>query len=174
MPEHRRHERLDVVGQGEVAAGQEGRRLGRAVQRHARAGTAAEADLGTRARRSDEVDEVVLDRSAHLDRPDRIAHREELLGRRHERHRVERFCTRPIPSRDAALAGTIRVAEADPDEEPVELGLGQRECALELDRVLGREDQEGVGQGPGLALDRTPAAPPSPRAGPTGSAASPG
>ena len=46
-----------------------------------------------------------------------------------------------------------RVAEADPHQEPVELGLGQRVGALVLDRVGGREHVEGVGQREGLALD---------------------
>jgi hypothetical protein len=43
---------------------------------------------------------------------------------------------RPIPPRG-------RVADADPQQEAVELCLRQRVGAFVLDRVLGREDEEG-------------------------------
>ena len=44
----------------------------------------------------------------------------------------------------------------DVEHEPVELGLGQRVGPLELDRVLGSEDEERLLQGIGPALDRDP------------------
>ena len=46
------------------------------------------------------------------------------------------------------------VADRQPQQEPVELGLGQRVGALELDRVLGGHDQERALQGPGHPVDR--------------------
>ena len=46
-----------------------------------------------------------------------------------------------------------RVADQQLEHEPVELRLGQRVGALVLDRVLGRDDDERVGQRPALALD---------------------
>ena len=41
----------------------------------------------------------------------------------------------------------------DAQQEPVQLRLGQRERAFQLDRVLGRQHEEGVGQRPGRAVD---------------------
>ena len=43
---------------------------------------------------------------------------------------------------DAELLVLVGVAEPRLQEEPVELRLGEREDALELDRVLGREHEE--------------------------------
>ena len=52
----------------------------------------------------------------------------------------------PLLADDLQLLVLARVAEARPQEEAVELRLGQRERALVLDRVLGRDQQERVGQ----------------------------
>ena len=67
---------------------------------------------------------------------------------------VERLAGGLVAAGDRPLIRLGRVAEAGPQQEPVELGLRQRERAFELDRVLGREDDERVGQGAGRALDR--------------------
>ena len=55
---------------------------------------------------------------------------------------------------DPQLVLGARVAERGAQEEAVELRLGQRERALVLDRVLGREQQERVGQPARRAVDR--------------------
>ena len=47
-----------------------------------------------------------------------------------------------------------RIADADPQQEPVELRLGQRVRAFVLDRVLRREDDERRLEQARLALDR--------------------
>ena len=52
------------------------------------------------------------------------------------------------------LALGVRVVEDDLEQEAVELRLGQREDALVLERVLGRDHEERVGQLMRLALDR--------------------
>src|SRR5258705_134837 len=54
---------------------------------------------------------------------------------------------------DAPLVLRIGVPERRPDEEAVELRLGQRERALVLDRVLGRQHEERVVERTGLAVD---------------------
>ena len=46
--------------------------------------------------------------------------------------------------KDDDLVERVRVAKVQAQQEPVELGLRQRERALVLDRVLGRDDQERV------------------------------
>ena len=44
-------------------------------------------------------------------------------------------------------AAAVQIAQAQLEQEAVELGLGQRERALVLDRVLRRQHHEGAGQG---------------------------
>ena len=46
------------------------------------------------------------------------------------------------PSEQLELRGAVRVADADPQQEAVELRLRQRVGPLVLDRVLRGEDQE--------------------------------
>ena len=67
---------------------------------------------------------------------------------------VERIRGGLVPARDPPLAVGVRVAEPGAQQEPVELRLRQRERALELDGVLGRQHDERVGQAPGRPLDR--------------------
>ena len=55
---------------------------------------------------------------------------------------------------DPQLLLLARVAERRAEQEAVELSLGQRERALLLDRVLGREDEERLRQLAGDAVDR--------------------
>ena len=55
---------------------------------------------------------------------------------------------------DRQLLVERRVAEGGADQEAVELRLGQREGSLLLDRVLGRDDEERVGQRVRDAVDR--------------------
>ena len=52
---------------------------------------------------------------------------------------------------DGALGLGAGEDQGDVEEEAVELGLGQREGALVLDRVLGGDDHERVGERPGGA-----------------------
>ncbi len=54
---------------------------------------------------------------------------------------------------DNVVVFLSRVAELDLDEEAVDLGLGKGESALELDGVLGSEDDEGAGEEAGIAFD---------------------
>ena len=55
---------------------------------------------------------------------------------------------------DRHLLVGARIAELGLDEEAVELGLGQRERSLLLDRVLGREHEERIRQRTGRAVNR--------------------
>ena len=66
---------------------------------------------------------------------------------------VERMAV-PLLADDLDLLVLARVAEARAQEEAVELRLRERERALVLDRVLGRDQQERVGQLPRDAVDR--------------------
>ena len=58
-----------------------------------------------------------------------------------------------MPGQDLELVLARRQRHRQLEQEPVELGLGQRVGALVLDRVLGGGDHERVGQRPGRAVD---------------------
>ena len=59
-----------------------------------------------------------------------------------------------LPLHDRQLLVVRRVADHDLEQEAVDLRLGQRVRALGLDRVLGREHEERVGDLVGLVADR--------------------
>ena len=61
---------------------------------------------------------------------------------------------RPLVVDDLELVIQARIAERGLEEETVELRLGEREGALVLDRVLGRQQEERIRQRPGHAVDR--------------------
>ena len=54
---------------------------------------------------------------------------------------------------DRELGFPVRVAHRDPHQEAVELRLGQRVCAFELDGVLRRDDHERAGEAVGVHVD---------------------
>ena len=55
--------------------------------------------------------------------------------------------------RIASSCSSVRVADVEAEQEAVELRLGQRIGALVLDRVLGPDHEERVGQRVGDAVD---------------------
>ncbi len=69
-----------------------------------------------------------------------------------------RSASKPPSTRveDALLHPLLGIADEHLHQEPVELRLGQRVRALELDRVLRREHREGLRQRVGRAVDRHP------------------
>ena len=93
--------------------------------------------------RLDDVDDVALQLgrdvdAAELARPrarssSRVGDRLEVFGR--DRARVLRV-------EDRELGVAVGIADAQPQQEPVELRFGQRVRAFELDRVLRRDDEE--------------------------------
>jgi hypothetical protein len=68
-------------------------------------------------------------------------------------HVVERVMVE-LAEEHVHLALLVRIAEVDAHREPVELRLRQGVRAVELDGVLGGDDQERRGQGMGRSLDR--------------------
>src|SRR6185437_1974644 len=57
------------------------------------------------------------------------------------------------PQEDAVLVLQAGIAESDADQETVELGFGERKGALEFDRVLRGENQEGFWEHGRVAVD---------------------
>ena len=85
--------------------------------------------------------DVLGDRLVDVDLLDRRLHLAQLLEVEHLLDVVERVASLLLVE-DDDLLHRLRIAEAEAKHEAVELGLGQREGALVLDRVLGGDDQE--------------------------------
>ena len=68
------------------------------------------------------------------------------------RQRIQRVSV-TLRLHDLELLVRLRVAERGLEEEAVELRLGQREHALVVERVLGREDQERRRERAGFSID---------------------
>ncbi len=100
-----------------------------------------------------DVDDVVADGVGHLHLFDRVLHG-------HQRAPVDDliqpdgFLTPALaPVQHAPLVVPARVADGDPQQEAVELGLGQGVGALVVDRVLRGQDHERSLQPVGLPVD---------------------
>ena len=141
----------DVRRQHVAAAAQDGQgaRAVDEVDRAARAGAVRDvalelrgAPVGELAGRLDQADRVADDARVDVDVVDAALQRGQALG-------VEDLARRQArPQRagdDLRLLGRDRVADHDLEHEPVDLGLGQRVGALGLDRVLGGQDDERLG-----------------------------
>ena len=100
-----------------------------------------------------EADDIFADRAVDIHLADRGLHLAQLLVGAHHGQLVERMAALLLIE-DHDLLDRQRVAQAQSEHEPVELGLGQGERALVLDRVLGGDHQERVGHGVGRAVDR--------------------
>ena len=146
-------ERLDVVGDHVVAAEQPGQRLAGAVQGDRAARRRAEVDVGVVAGPVDEADDVLGDRRVDVDVADGGLHAAQLVDRADDLELLERMGALLLVE-DHDLLDRLRIAEPDPEHEAVELGLGQGERALVLDRVLGGDDEERIGHRVGRAVDR--------------------
>ena len=170
-----RGQRAHVVGQRVPAAREHGPRLGRAQQRQAGARAGAELDARVAAGGGDQRHHVLREDRLRVDPgrpPPRAATDAVLVGDRG--HPLDGIVARPGRAASSASSLGGRVADRHAHGEAVELGLGQREGALVLHRVLGGDDHERQRQEAGLAVDRDLAPPPCTPGAPTGSSATRG
>jgi hypothetical protein len=150
----RRHgDGLHILRRDEIAPVQQRLRARELEQRQCAA--RARTDLGAlaRARRGDEIDDVVadgrrdmnlLERALQLEQPVAIRHRAELLL-------VHSTLDTLLEHRPLVVAPGI--ADAQSQEEAIELGLRQRIRALVLDRILCRDHEERTLELIRVALD---------------------
>ena len=133
---------LDVFRRDVVATSERGLRAAELEQSQRAARRGADLQPCAGPGRGDEIDHVeadrlrdvnLLERPLELDQPWRVDHRLE--------HDLVAGALE-APLEHAPLVVPLRVADADPKQEAVELRLGERVGALVLDRVLGREDDE--------------------------------
>jgi hypothetical protein len=97
--------------------------------------------------------QVTLDLIADVEPADVVAERQHRRCVEHLGHPVERLGIVAVAAGDGALLGAIGVTQVEADQESVELRLGERERALVLDRVLGRQHE--LRQDAGQALHET-------------------
>ena len=138
MRDDGREELLDVLGLGVVAPVHERPRARRALEREAAAHRRAERDELDGARRADQRDDPALDDRVDVHVVDRLLQLEHVGERDDRAQRVERMPAALVLD-DPQLLVLVGIAERRAQEEAIELGLGQRERALLLDRVLGRD-----------------------------------
>ena len=97
-------------------------------------------------------DRVLLEPGVAVDRGDRRLAGEDLLDGGHRGQLLERGGgLEAVEHPHLLLEG--EVADAHLDQEAVDLGLGEGEGAAELERLLGREHDEGLGEAVGDAVD---------------------
>ncbi len=127
--------------------------LRRAEQGDRRARARSELDPRDPPRRAGDRRDVPPNGIADAHPPDRLAEANE---RRYVEERIERAGVkggRAVDPQHLVLLGIRRVPEDQQEEEPVELRLGERERPFELDRVLGRDDEERVRELVGRLID---------------------
>src|SRR6266542_1234088 len=158
VPQRRLGDRLDLVRGDELLARQPGPRLGGMEQHGGAAGRHPQPERRGFPGRADDRHDVGLHGRFHRDGGDLLAGAGQVVpaGDRAdaERREVVRVHARLVASQHRLLLLGGRIGEHQLEQEAVELGLGQRVGALVLDRVLGGDDQEGVGQLDALPLDR--------------------
>ena len=151
MGEHRRGQALDVVRNRIFAAFQKRQRLHRAVEGLRAARAHAQRQRFVIARLLDDGEHVIHHRLFHGDAMHGVLQLTDVLshqvgglgfGKRHG-----------AIAQDFALAGCIRVADAQAHQETVELRLRQRIGAMMLHRILRRDHHERAGQGMRVAID---------------------
>src|SRR5215207_6941171 len=146
-------ELFDVLGPHEVPPPRGGARLGHPDQSYGTARRGPQRDRGVLAGRLGDGDRVAEHLVVDLDRPHELSGLQDLP---YLYDGFDLFERTPLDlgAYDPTLRVVLRVAHARRHHKPVELPLGQRIRPVELVRVLGRDDEERLGQGTRGALHR--------------------
>ena len=146
-------DRLDVLGGDVVAAPDDGQRPGEQDEGERAPGGGPQAHRPVTAGRRRQGHAVAADGRIDPHRLDGLLRGEQVGGVGGPGHRLLLPTAGDAPVQDGPLLLGVGVAEGQPREEAVELGLGQLVGALVLDGVRRGDDVEGAGQGEGRALD---------------------
>ena len=160
MAQHVEPDALDILGRHVAPALQEGAGAGGEGEGDGRARRGSVADhpferqfvAGGLARGENDVDDVILHAVIDVDFVHDRAGLDDLAGIDHGRH-VELRRGGRHQVEDLPLLRFRRVADAQFEHEPVELGFGKLVGALLLQGILRGEDQERIGQLVGLIAD---------------------
>ena len=154
MRQRRHRHRLHVVRQDEVASANRGLGPRELQQGEAAAGRGAERHSGIGSRGLHQRHDVALERPADEHVFEGRLHRQKLGAGDERRDRRGVGAPLAADAEDIPLGVVTRIADADPQEEAVELRLGQRIGPLQLDGVLRGDDQEGLPERERLPLHR--------------------
>ena len=141
-------ELLDFIGGNVFAAADDGEGLGAAVEAHGGAGAGAQLDLGMGAGGLGDTDDIVTEDGVDIDALGEGLEVEDIVAGGDGGEGGEGVGVFEAEEH-VLLLGFVGVAEVKAEEETVELGRGEGEGALELDGVLGGDDEEGSGEGAG-------------------------
>src|SRR5918995_14716 len=153
VPDHGQEQKLDVLGKHIVPPREQGPAAGGPLEREAAADRGPDRDDVELAGDSDEVDDPALEQLVHVHRRRGVLEVGYLFDLYNRFELAQRMPVELVAD-DLELVVTARVTEGGANEEAVELCLRQREGALELDRVLRREHDEGFAELAGDTVDR--------------------
>ena len=141
MAEDGRRQPLDVVGGNELMAANRRDRLRGPVKRQRGPRAAAEQDVVMLAGVADQIDDVAAQLVIHADGPHHLLAPDDLVGGDHGLDVVDRMLEL-LPREHRRFFLGRRIPQVEADQEPIELGFGQRKGSLMVDGVLSRDDQE--------------------------------
>src|SRR5919109_647619 len=153
VSDHGQEQLLDVLGNHVVALLQQRPRPCRPLEGEAAADGSADRDGVELARGAHEVDHPPLEQFVHIDVLARVVQHLDVFERDHRPELAERVAV-PLVADDLQFLILLGIAERGLEEEAVELCLRERERPFQLDRVLRREDEEGMEQLTRDAVDR--------------------
>src|SRR5215207_1397336 len=145
VPDHRQEQELDVLGKHVVPPREQRPTAGGPLEREAAANRGADRDDVELASDPDEVDDPALEQLVHVHRSRGVLEVGHLFDLDDRLELAQRMPVELVAD-DRELVVAARVTEGGSDEEAIELCFRQRERALELDRVLRREYDEGLAQ----------------------------
>ena len=152
MRQRRDRHCLDIVGRHEIATAHCRLRPGKPQQGKAASRRCTQRDPPVLPCRPRNVDDVFLDRWVDIHVFERGLHSQEFIPCRHLWH-MRLVHAPPAASRqDLSLLLAAGIADRNPHDESVELRLGQRVGAFEIDRVLRGDDQKRHAQRVGGTL----------------------
>src|SRR5439155_26882448 len=146
-------QRLHVIGNDVIAPLHCREGLRRAVEVERAAWRCPQVDVGMLPGRGDEPDDVLGNRLIDVDLLDGGLHLPQLVHVEHLLHRINGMDALLLVE-DDDLLHRLRIADAQPQHEAIELCLGQREGAFVFDGVLGGDHQEGRRHRVGDPVDR--------------------
>ena len=148
-----RQDGLHVVGRHIVAPADQRLRLRGTHQGDAGARRQALQEPAAGSGGRDQVLDVVQQRVGNVDLLDRQLQLLQLVGRK-QRLQLRDHIATVAPCQELALSLPVGIAERNPHQEAVHLGLRQGVSAELVVRVLGGDHEERRGQGAGFAFDR--------------------
>ncbi len=149
---HRREQCLHVLRQRVVATEHQCVRTRRAQQCETRARRESHAHARMLAAAPDQRLHVGQQRVAGMHVEHRAAQRDHPPGIQQRRGLRDQFAA-IAAGQQGAFGVFVGIAQRQPQQEAVQLRIGQRVGAGQVDRVLGGDHQERIGQGMGGAVD---------------------